>query len=110
MKLNCPFLYKLYLGPASTIATVFNWFLAFLVSQFFSGLKDAIGGAYCFWIFAAVCAVGTAFVLLVLPETKGKTLDEIQALFGTPQPSTIPNNNFNTTKQGKGNNAYEPDQ
>jgi len=76
------------LGLASSIATVFNWFLAFLVTQFFADLKEAIHGAWCFWIFAIVCAIGTVYVFLIVPETKGKTTDEIQALFGPPSSSS----------------------
>ncbi len=43
-------------------------------------------------------------MLLVLPETKGKTLDEIQALFGTPESKHAENYN-----NGKRNEAYEPE-
>jgi len=104
-------LFQLFTGPASTIATVFNWFLAFLVTQFYTDLKDGIGSAACFWIFAGICAAGVAFVLLIVPETKGKTIDEIQALFGPPRSSSnfTPNNEtkFNQDK-GQSNNAYEP--
>ena len=36
-----------------------------------------------FWIYAANCFVGSAFVYFVLPETKGKTLAEIEKHFAS---------------------------
>lgn len=39
------------------------------------GLGD--GGA--FFVFSSIVAIGTIFIAFVVPETKGKTLEEIQA-------------------------------
>ncbi|KAF2892677.1 hypothetical protein ILUMI_13494, partial [Ignelater luminosus] len=63
---------------ASAAAGTFNWFIAFLITNFYFDLKQAIGGDVTFYIFAAVCIVGTVFVFIVVPETKGKSLDQIQ--------------------------------
>lgn len=82
-------------GLAGSIATSFNWILAFFVTKFFSDMKKGLGGAWCYWLFAIVCAAGTVFVFIFVPETKGKSLDEIQKYFGAdtstasnPQPSS----------------------
>ena len=34
-----------------------------------------------FWLYFVICLVGLVFVILMLPETKGKTLEEVQELF-----------------------------
>ncbi|OXA48677.1 Facilitated trehalose transporter Tret1 [Folsomia candida] len=71
-------------GLVATMATMFNWFLSFIVTKFYSDLLAEVGAPACYWGFAAVCAVGIAFVIIFVPETKGKTLDEIQEHFGAP--------------------------
>jgi len=68
-------------GIAGGIANSFNWGLAFVVTRSFADLSDALTPQGCYWLFAGICCVGAAFSLLVVPETKGKSLDEINALF-----------------------------
>jgi SP family sugar porter-like MFS transporter len=41
-------------------------------------LKDGIGMAKVFWLYAAICFAGFVFVYLRVPETKGKTLEQIE--------------------------------
>src|SRR5208282_466749 len=41
-------------------------------------LKHGLGPDGTFWIYAAICALGFVFILLKLPETKGKSLEEIE--------------------------------
>ena len=66
---------------AASAATLLNWCLSFIVSESFASLLSALGPANTFTTFAAVCAVGVGFVALCVPETKGKTFEEIEALF-----------------------------
>ncbi|CAG7828155.1 unnamed protein product [Allacma fusca] len=68
-------------GQASAMATSFNWLLAFLVTFFFEDVKQTVGSYSCYWAFAGICALGTVFVYIFVPETKGKSLDEIQKSF-----------------------------
>lgn len=64
----------------------FNWSMAFLVTQFFVPISNALGSAGTFWIFASVLTLVLAFAVFFIPETKGKTLTEIQQFFrGAPQ-------------------------
>lgn len=65
---------------ASPLSGAFNWFLAFLITYFFQGLSDAIGKGETFWLFAVISVIGLCFVLLIVPETKGKSLAEIQVM------------------------------
>ncbi|XP_012271535.1 facilitated trehalose transporter Tret1 [Orussus abietinus] len=74
-------------GIAGSSACLFNWLIAFIVTKFYSDLENALGAHVTFWIFSGVCALGTAFVFLQVPETKGKTLDEIQIELGAAPPA-----------------------
>jgi sugar porter (SP) family MFS transporter len=65
-------------GRAMAVATAVNWFAAFIVAQFFLSLVDAIGESTTFFMFSALCIVTYAFVHRWVPETKGKSLEEIQ--------------------------------
>lgn len=68
-------------GRAVAVATAVNWGSAFLVSQFFLTTMDAIGSAMTFWLFAVFCVVAWAWIYVRLPETKGKSLEQIQLLW-----------------------------
>jgi sugar porter (SP) family MFS transporter len=65
-------------GRAIAVATAANWLSAFLVAQFFLSVVDAIGEATTFFVFSALCVVTYVFVLHFVPETKGRSLEEIQ--------------------------------
>jgi len=73
-------------GLASSIATCFNWTLAFVVTKFFSNLVSAITEAGSFWVFGGITALTFLFCLLFVPETKGKSLEAIQDMFRSSQP------------------------
>jgi MFS family permease len=68
-------------GRGVAIATAANWGAAWLVTQFFLTLTGWIGEAATFFLFAAMCGVGFAFVWFLVPETKGKTLAQIQQMW-----------------------------
>jgi MFS transporter, SP family, galactose:H+ symporter len=65
-------------GRAMAVATAVNWLSAFLVAQFFLSLVDAIGESTTFFLFSALCVVSFVFVYRLVPETKGRSLEEIQ--------------------------------
>ena len=71
-------------GKAVAVATAANWFAAWLVAQFFLTLVSLITTTGVFWLFAAFCAVTFVFVRRYVPETKGKSLEQIQAMWGDP--------------------------
>jgi len=68
-------------GAASALVTSTSWLLAFVVTYTFADLKMLIGDYSVFWIFGCVSACGSLFTVFVLPETRGKSLSEIQRLF-----------------------------
>ncbi|NLX14666.1 MAG: sugar porter family MFS transporter [Phycisphaerales bacterium] len=64
-------------GRAMSLATVCLWIACFLVSRYFLLLLERLGG-YAFFIYAGMCLVSFIFVGLVVPETKGQSLEEIE--------------------------------
>ncbi|RZB39676.1 facilitated trehalose transporter Tret1-2 -like [Asbolus verrucosus] len=63
---------------ASSAAGTFNWLLAFLVTKFYRDLTVAIETDTTFYIFSVISLLGTVFIYFVVPETKGKSLEQIQ--------------------------------
>lgn len=65
-------------GRAMSIAIVTLWGACYLVSQTFLVMMEKLGSAMTFWIYAAMCAVTIVFTVLFVPETKGRSLEEIE--------------------------------
>ncbi|TGZ37272.1 facilitated trehalose transporter Tret1 isoform X1 [Temnothorax longispinosus] len=65
-------------GVAGSSACLFNWLMAFIVTKFYSDMTAAVSSYGTFWIFSLFCAIGILFVYFLVPETKGKSLDQIQ--------------------------------
>ncbi|GCF16032.1 putative metabolite transport protein YwtG [Haloarcula mannanilytica] len=65
-------------GAAMGVTTLVLWFANFLVAQFFPALFE-VGETVAFGVFAGIAAVGFVFVYVFVPETKGRTLEEIEA-------------------------------
>lgn len=64
-------------GRAMSVAVLSLWIANTLVGQFVPWLRTHISESGVFWLFA-LCCVPTYFVMNYLPETKGKTLEEIE--------------------------------
>jgi len=71
-------------GRAMSIATVCLWVSCYLVSLTFPILVDRFGDSFTFWLYSAMCIVTIFFVAFVVPETKGKTLEEIEKRWSAP--------------------------
>jgi MFS transporter, SP family, galactose:H+ symporter len=68
-------------GRAVAVATAVNWGSAFLVSQFFLTLIDAIGVSATFWLFALFCLLGWVWIYRRVPETRGRSLEQIEQMW-----------------------------
>lgn len=88
-------------GLAGSAAGAFNWTLAFVITSTFVPLKNAFGDGPTFWIFGAFCLVGTLFTFFIVPETKGKSLAEIQLMLGGEKSLSPENGNRNGTSDSK---------
>jgi SP family arabinose:H+ symporter-like MFS transporter len=65
-------------GAAMGLATLILWLADFAVTLTFPVISDRFHPATAFWLYAAMCALDLVFMWFYLPETKGKTLEEIE--------------------------------
>ncbi|XP_033110238.1 solute carrier family 2, facilitated glucose transporter member 8-like isoform X2 [Anneissia japonica] len=68
-------------GPASAIAITVAWLSAFVVTKEFFKMSVVMSDAGVFWFFGGVCLLSVIFVALCVPETKGRSLEEISKHF-----------------------------
>ncbi|MCX7824621.1 MAG: sugar porter family MFS transporter [Verrucomicrobiae bacterium] len=80
-------------GRALGLATFFLWMADYVVTQTFPMMdaKDSwfvreFNHAFPFWLYATMCVVEVFFILRFVPETKGKTLEEIEAMWKKGKP------------------------
>ena len=66
-------------GVAAGVATMANWAANLLVALTFLTLLDVLGNAGTFTLYAVIGLVSIGFVRVRVPETKGRTLEQIQA-------------------------------
>ncbi len=72
-------------GAAMALATFALWVACFILTYTFPLLNASLGASGTFWVYAAICLVGFVVMLSKLPETKGKSLEEIEKEL-TPNP------------------------
>ena len=65
-------------GRAMSVAVFVLWTSCFIVSQTFPMLRERIGIGPTFWFYGVCSLAGLFFVALSVPETKGRTLEEIE--------------------------------
>lgn len=67
-------------GQAVAIAVAFQWIFNYLVSSTFPALYD-FSPMFAYSLYGIVCVIAALFVWRCVPETKGKTLEEMNALW-----------------------------
>ncbi len=83
-------------GRAMAIATIFLWVANFVISQTFPMMDEnrwlvaRFHHAFPFWLYAAFCLVSILFVWWYVPETKGKSLEDIEAMWQPHRDGTPP--------------------
>nr|CAD7425867.1 unnamed protein product [Timema monikensis] len=65
----------------SSVAGSLNLGTMFIVIKTYPLIEDWVGAYGAFWLYAALCLASCFFVLFLVPETKGKSLDEIEEYF-----------------------------
>ena len=65
-------------GAAMAVAVSSLWIACFLLTYTFPMLNAELGSAGTFWLYGLICVAGFTFVYFKLPETKGKTLEQIE--------------------------------
>jgi MFS family permease len=65
-------------GQGMAIATLSLWIGTFTLTLTFPALMASFKGSFTFWLYALICILGFIFIFFTLPETKGKTLEELE--------------------------------
>ena len=66
-------------GRAMSVSTVVNWGFNLIVALSFLTLTHVLGKAATFWLYGIVSIGAWVFAFFLVPETKGKTLEQIEA-------------------------------
>lgn len=65
-------------GAAVSVAVTSLWIACFILTYTFPILNQTLGAAGTFWLYAVICLAGFIFIALRLPETKGKSLEQLE--------------------------------
>ncbi|GAB3218658.1 sugar porter family MFS transporter [Algoriphagus aestuariicola] len=65
-------------GAAISIGALAHWLGNFTLTYFFPAIKENLGWANNFWLYGMICALGFVVIWRILPETKGKTLEQLE--------------------------------
>ncbi len=76
-------------GKANGLATATNWSSNLIVSMTFLTLCNKMSTAGAFWLYTAIGGAAWLFVYRFVPETKGKTLEQISASFAADDFRTL---------------------
>ncbi|XP_076447310.1 proton myo-inositol cotransporter-like [Babylonia areolata] len=71
-------------GTGVSIATMVNWAFNLVVSFSFLTMLENITKYGTFFLFTGICVLGLLFTVVFVPETKNKSLEEVEELFMTP--------------------------
>jgi len=74
-------------GIAEGSAAGVNWAFNFLVSITFLTLVEVLGPSLTFWVYALLAIASWLFSYYLVPETKGRTLEEIELSFRRRHPA-----------------------
>jgi len=75
-------------GSAEGVAAATNWAANFVVSLTFLTLLQVIGASRTFWLYALLALAAWVFSYALVPETKGRTLEEIEAAWRAKKHAT----------------------
>ncbi|XP_076211839.1 solute carrier family 2, facilitated glucose transporter member 8 isoform X2 [Aptenodytes patagonicus] len=68
-------------GISSGVCVLTNWVMAFLVTKEFNDFIGFLTSYGTFWLFSAFCCLNVTFTAFYIPETKGQTLEQIEAYY-----------------------------
>lgn len=72
-------------GTAMSLATLSLWTASFILTFTFPTLNAGLGPSGTFWVYSLICVGGFFFIKTRLPETKGKSLEEIEMELGAEE-------------------------
>ncbi len=65
-------------GSAAGVCSTSNWVANFIVAQSFPILIAALGNTPVFWGLGVICILSMVFIYFIVPETKGRSLEQIE--------------------------------
>lgn len=65
-------------GSAASLSTAFNWMCTFVVTKTFANFIDGLQIWGTFLLFAGICMISILFIALFVPETSGRSLEDIE--------------------------------
>lgn len=65
-------------GPGASLVTSANWTFTFIVTLTYNDLTESIGMYGTMWTFGIFTAIGLFFTIFLVPETKGRSLEDIE--------------------------------
>ncbi len=68
-------------GAAVAIAVAFQWIFNWIVSTSFVPMANSLGYLFTYSLYGIVCIIAAIFVWKLVPETKGKTLEDMTKLW-----------------------------
>ncbi|XP_064483094.1 solute carrier family 2, facilitated glucose transporter member 8-like [Ornithodoros turicata] len=68
-------------GFATSVSTCFNWGTAFIITKVFNDMRSLLGSYGTYRFFSVAMVICLVIVTIYLPETKGRTLEDIQRSF-----------------------------
>jgi len=68
-------------GLSTSIVVSLYWTIIFVSAKTFDDLINFLGWTVSYGLFAGICVLGTIFIIMFVPETKGKTSEEIELHF-----------------------------
>ena len=66
---------------ASSVVTLFYWGISFVAGITFKPFGTLLGDEYLYWVCSLVTLASLLFVMIIVPETKGKSSEEIKLYF-----------------------------
>ncbi|KAI8763927.1 proton myo-inositol cotransporter, partial [Biomphalaria glabrata] len=70
-------------STGNSVSTFMNWTFNLAVSMSFISLTESLSRYGTFWLYACLAFAGAILLALILPETKGRTLEEVEGLFAS---------------------------
>ena len=65
----------------ASLTTGMNWMLAFIVSKFSRNLEEVIHTSGLYFMFCGICGIAVLFIIFFVPETRGKTPEDMKSYF-----------------------------
>ena len=65
-------------GTAMSLSVTALWIACFILTVTFPPLYKTLGLAFTFWMYGGICLLGFVYLFFLLPETKGRSLEELE--------------------------------